>query len=103
VVVVNLTPVPRHDYRLGVPLDGTYREVLNTDSRHYGGGDVGNGLGPIPAEARPWMNRPYSVGLTVPPLGTIILRREAPAKGESKPAPVEDDADLKIMSKKDQL
>ena len=50
VVVLNLTPVPRHGYRIGVPLAGRYREVLNSDSEFYGGSNVGNG--PNPAACR---------------------------------------------------
>ncbi len=41
-VVLNFTPVPRHDWRVGVPSVGEYREVLNSDSHHYGGTNVGN-------------------------------------------------------------
>jgi 1,4-alpha-glucan branching enzyme len=74
VVVVNLTPVPRHGYRIGVPRPGTYREVLNTDSRYYGGSNVGNGEGGLQAEDHPWMNRPWSMALTLPPLSVIVLR-----------------------------
>ena len=41
-VVCNMTPVPRHDYRIGVPRAGRWREIANTDSRFYGGSDLGN-------------------------------------------------------------
>lgn len=68
-VVVNFTPEVYRDYRIQVPLSGTWREVLNTDSAHYGGGDIGNGGavrtldgGPIP-----------EVGLVIPPLAAIFL------------------------------
>jgi len=73
VVILNLTPVPRHHYRVGVPFDGQYCEVFNTDSAYYGGSNVGNGLGPIPAEEKAWMGRPYSIALTLPPLAGIVL------------------------------
>ena len=92
-VVVNLTPVPRRDYRLGVPLKGLYREVLNTDSRHYGGGDIGNGLGPIPSEDRPWMGRPHSVALTLPPLAAIVLRCDKIESDETADDAVDDAAE----------
>ncbi|MFO1206643.1 MAG: 1,4-alpha-glucan branching protein GlgB [Burkholderiales bacterium] len=72
VVIVNFTPVPRHGYRIGVPSPGGYREILNSDSHHYGGSNLGNG-GQLVAEETPWMNRPYSLAVTVPPLGTIVL------------------------------
>jgi len=73
VVIVNFTPVPRMDYRIGVPQPGSYREVLNSDSHFYGGSDLGNGDGPLVAEEVPWMNRPYSLSVTVPPLAGVVL------------------------------
>ena len=76
VVILNLTPVPRGNYRIGVPFAGSYREVLNTDSAYYGGSNVGNGLGPMIAEEKAWMGRPYSITLTVPPLGGLMLSFE---------------------------
>ena len=72
IVVLNFTPMVRQGYRLGVPYDCNYREILNSDSEIYGGSNKGNG-GLVRAEAIPWMNRPYSVELTIPPLGAIIL------------------------------
>jgi 1,4-alpha-glucan branching enzyme len=72
VVVLNLTPVPRIGYRLGVPRGGSYREVFNSDSRFYGGSDLGNPI-PIPAEATPWMEQAYSIPVTLPPLAGIVL------------------------------
>ena len=74
IVVVNFTPVPRQDYRVGVPRKGGYVEVLNSDSSHYGGSNLGNGAGVMQADELPWMNRPYSLALTVPPLAAIVLR-----------------------------
>jgi 1,4-alpha-glucan branching enzyme len=73
VVVLNLTPVPRIGYRIGVPLGGRYREVLNSDSEFYGGTNMGNGSHELLAEERPWMDRPYSLSLTLPPLAGIVL------------------------------
>lgn len=72
VVILNFTPTPREGYRLGVPSPGHYREIFNSDSTYYGGSNVGNPL-PLASEDRPWMNRPYSIELTLPPLGAIIL------------------------------
>ena len=72
-VIVNLTPVPRHGYRIGVPSPGLYYEVLNSDSEIYGGSNMGNGGEQLVAEELPWMNRPYSLSLTVPPLGALVL------------------------------
>jgi len=73
VVVLNLTPVSRLGYRIGVPRPGRYRELLNSDSAYYGGGNVGNGPDPLVAEEQPWMNRSHSLTLTLPPLGALVL------------------------------
>ncbi len=72
-VVCNFTPVPRHGYRVGVPVEGFYRELLNTDALVYGGSNVGNGGGVL-AEARPLAGQPCSVSLTLPPLGVVVLK-----------------------------
>ncbi|WP_261379340.1 1,4-alpha-glucan branching protein GlgB [Denitratisoma sp. DHT3] len=72
VVVLNLTPVPRTGYRIGVPRAGGYREIFNSDSSHYGGGNVGNGEG-LHAGADPWGGYPASLALTLPPLAGIVL------------------------------
>lgn len=75
VVVLNFTPVVRTNYRVGVPALGFYREVLNSDSRFYGGSDVGN-AGGVWAEPIGWHGRPASLRLTLPPLGAVWLRWE---------------------------
>jgi 1,4-alpha-glucan branching enzyme len=72
VFVANLTPVVRHDYRLGLPVPGRWRELLNTDSAFYGGSDQGN-FGGVKAEDVPWMDQYHSAKLTLPPLGAIWL------------------------------
>ncbi len=73
VVVANFTPVPRHGYRVGVPRGGEHVEILNTDSAHYGGADLGNG-GRLTATGEAWMGRPASLELTLPPLSMLILQ-----------------------------
>ncbi|MDR2614289.1 MAG: 1,4-alpha-glucan branching protein GlgB [Candidatus Accumulibacter sp.] len=73
VVVLNLTPVPRYDYRIGVPRGGCYREILNTDAAVYGGGNLGNASGWLGTQEGSWMGRPHSLALTLPPLSAIIL------------------------------
>jgi len=73
-VVLNFTPVPRAAYRIGVPRDGTWREVFNSDSSHYGGGNVGNGAAQARVES--WNGQPCSIEIRLPPLGALILRRE---------------------------
>jgi 1,4-alpha-glucan branching enzyme len=75
ITVLNLTPVPRYDYRIGVPCEGVYYEVINSDATGYGGSGLGNEA--IEAESRECMGRPYSISLTLPPLAGLILRRVA--------------------------
>jgi 1,4-alpha-glucan branching enzyme len=67
--------VVRRDYRIGVPSPGTYREVFNSDSRFYGGGDVGNGP-TIASEPLSWMGQAQSLALTLPPLAGVVLTLE---------------------------
>jgi 1,4-alpha-glucan branching enzyme len=73
-VACNFTPLPRHGYRVGVPLPGFWREVINTDAQAYGGSNLGN-LGGVRSDALPSHGRPHSLSLTLPPLATIILER----------------------------
>ncbi len=73
VVVLNFTPQPRLDYRIGVPLAGSYRELFNSDSHFYGGSNLGNGL-PLASEPGSWMAQSQSIVLTLPPLGGVILK-----------------------------
>ncbi len=75
VVACNFTPVPRPSYRVGVPLPGFYAEALNTDSEWYGGSNIHNGGGRH-AEGTAWHGHPHSLDLTLPPLATVVLRRE---------------------------
>ena len=71
-VALNFTPVARTGYRIGVPHAGQYREILNSDSRFYGGSDLGNPV-PLTAEPVPCMHQPWSVLISLPPLAGIIL------------------------------
>jgi 1,4-alpha-glucan branching enzyme len=71
-VALNFTPLPRRDYRIGLPKQGSYREVINSDSHYYTGSNLGNS-GLIWAEAIPWMNLPFSAKITLPPLAGVIL------------------------------
>ena len=75
-IVVNFTPVPRHHYRIGVPLAGNWQEIFNSDSTYYGGSNLGNPF-TLTATDTPWMARPASVEVTLPPLGLIILKADA--------------------------
>jgi 1,4-alpha-glucan branching enzyme len=73
IVTLNLTPVHRDNYRLGVPLAGHYREIMNTDSEVYGGSNIGN-AGGVDSEHQGWMDQPYSINMTLPPLSCVILQ-----------------------------
>jgi len=73
-VILNFTPVPREDYRVGVPFSGRYRELLNSDSQFYGGSNFGN-LGTLQSRPEPHMGQPHSLSLHLPPLGAVILGR----------------------------
>jgi 1,4-alpha-glucan branching enzyme len=68
----NFSPVPRYDYRVGLPQGGRWAEVLNTDSELYGGSNVGN-LGMIEAEEIAWDGQPNSARVTLPPLACVWL------------------------------
>jgi 1,4-alpha-glucan branching enzyme len=120
VAAVNLTPVPRHGYRIGVPRRCDYLEVLNTDGRDYGGSGMGN-LGRVAIEDVPSHGFAQSVVITLPPLATLwfvpeldedprliepepeteLLTAEAAfeaaggAGGEAPPPPAADEADLR--------
>ena len=70
--MLNFTPVPREKYRLGVPEEGVYTEIFNSDSKYYDGTNTGSGA--VVSESVPWMNQPYSISLNLPPLGALILK-----------------------------
>ena len=73
VVLCNFTPEVRHDYRIGVPKKGEYREVFNSDAEEFGGSGVKN-EGALHTEDVPWHDREQSLVITVPPMATIYLR-----------------------------
>jgi len=73
-VVLNWTPIVRQSYRIGVPEPGFYQELINTDASPYGGSNVGN-AGGLTADPIAAHGRPYSLNLTLPPLGGLVLRR----------------------------
>ncbi|WP_291012499.1 1,4-alpha-glucan branching protein GlgB [Hydrogenophaga sp.] len=77
VVVANFTPLVRHGYRVGLPHSGAWREVLNTDSFHYGGGNVGND-GHMWCDDAPLHGQDWSAALTLPPLAVLWLQPERP-------------------------
>ncbi len=73
-VVCNLTPIPRENYRIGVPEAGKWHEIFNSDKKDFGGSNVGN-VELVNSEATPTHDKPYSVSLTLPPMGVIYLKR----------------------------
>jgi len=75
VIILNFTPVPREGYRLGVPHDGNWKEILNSDSKIFFGSGLENKSSCV-AESTKWHGQPYSVCLTLPPLSVIILKNE---------------------------
>ncbi len=90
VALFNFTPVPRKNYRIGVPLDGFWREAVNSDAEIYGGSNLGN-QGGVRAEAVSWMGRPFSLPIHLPPLGGLVLVHE-PEVLAAEPGPVDEDA-----------
>ena len=72
IVILNFTPVPRENYRIGVPREGIYHEIFNSDSAYYDGTNLGNGH--VQSEPQPWMNMNQSITVTLPPLAGIILK-----------------------------
>jgi 1,4-alpha-glucan branching enzyme len=75
IILCNFTPVPRYNYRVGVPRPGYWQEILNSDAKEYGGSGHGN-MGGIETSPIPYHGRPCSLNLTLPPLGAIFLKRE---------------------------
>ena len=73
IVISNFTPVPRHNYRIGVNVAGTYEEILNTDSMYYQGSNVGN-FGCVASENIESHGRENSISISIPPLATVYLK-----------------------------
>jgi len=72
VVVCNFTPVPRRNYRVGVPRAGVWRERLNSDAKDYGGSGIGN-MGAVEASPLTCHGRPFSLALELPPLSILFF------------------------------
>jgi 1,4-alpha-glucan branching enzyme len=88
VIVLNLTSVPRPSYRVGVLSDGEWEEIFNSDDVRFYGSGTGNPL-PIKAEKERWHGRAYSVQLSLPPMGAIILKlRKVESIAGSGPAEI---------------
>ena len=86
-IVLNFTPLPRHNYQIGVPRGGHWAEILNSDATLYGGSGQGN-MGGLDAMPIPLHGRRWSVTLTLPPLGAVFLKSQSDgadvAKGETE-------------------
>ncbi len=76
IAACNFTPVPRHNYRVGAPRPGFWREVLNSDAENYGGSGQGN-MGGVEAMHISFHGLPYSLNITLPPLAAVFLKSEA--------------------------
>jgi 1,4-alpha-glucan branching enzyme len=79
-VVLNLTPVPRYRYRVGLPRIGKWREILNSDAKAYGGSNVGN-MGGVVATQHKCHNQQFSAELTLPPLSIMAFKPEETTTG----------------------
>ncbi|MCO6487492.1 MAG: 1,4-alpha-glucan branching protein GlgB [Phaeodactylibacter sp.] len=82
-VICNFTPVVRENYKVGLPLAGTWKEVLNSDREEYGGSGAVQNKGALKTVQETWHGRPYNVSLNLPPLGIVVLeldRKAQPAK-----------------------
>jgi 1,4-alpha-glucan branching enzyme len=75
VIACNFTPVPHHNYRVGVPEGGLWSEILNSDAQEYDGSGQGN-FGAVGAETTSFHGRPYSVNITLPPLAIVYFKRD---------------------------
>ncbi|HXA48721.1 MAG TPA: alpha amylase C-terminal domain-containing protein, partial [Candidatus Acidoferrum sp.] len=71
--VCNFTPVTHHNYRVGAPRGGLWQEILNSDATLYGGSGQGN-MGGVEASPLPVHGRPWSLSITVPPLGIVAFK-----------------------------
>ncbi|MDB6125511.1 MAG: alpha,4-glucan:alpha,4-glucan 6-glycosyltransferase [Pedosphaera sp.] len=75
IIILNLTPVPRPRYRIGLPVSGKWREVLNSDAEIYGGSNTGN-FGGVTAEDYQVHGQPHSAEFNLPPLSILVFRPE---------------------------
>ncbi|WP_241693355.1 1,4-alpha-glucan branching protein GlgB [Endozoicomonas acroporae] len=71
VIISNMTPYVRHDYRIGVPVNGLWQEIFNSDDQRFGGSHIVNGT--VSTRPGEWHNHPQNISLTLPPLATIML------------------------------
>lgn len=98
IFVCNFTPVTYSNYRIGVPFDVYYEEILNSDSEIFGGSNVGN-LGGVSADRYEMHGRPYSISLNVPPLGTLVLKPKFEENSMESKAQIETEIECVISGK----
>lgn len=72
-IVLNMTPIPRTGYRIGVPAAGSYKEIFNSDAVEFYGSGVIN-ASPISSDAESWHGRSQSINVNIPPLGAVVLK-----------------------------
>lgn len=82
IVVCNFTPEVYHDYKVGVPKHGTYKEIFSSDAEHFGGSGQTNGL-PLETAPSPWQGQDQHITMTIPPLGVSFLKRTSVSKEEN--------------------
>jgi 1,4-alpha-glucan branching enzyme len=84
-IILNMTPVPRHNYRIGVPAAGQWKEIFNSDAKKFWGSGLTNPQD-VTAEAVSWHGKDNSIVITLPPLGATVFKiaKDAPAKYELK-------------------
>jgi 1,4-alpha-glucan branching enzyme len=75
VVVANFTPVTRYNYRIGVPEDGAWKEIINSDATLYGGSGTGN-MGSAEAYPVPYHSEDHSINIVIPPLGIVMFTKD---------------------------
>jgi 1,4-alpha-glucan branching enzyme len=72
-VAANFTPVPRHNFRIGAPWGGEWKEILNSDAPLYGGSGQGN-MGTVRAAPISWHGRTHALNVTLPPLAVVMFK-----------------------------
>ena len=81
-VVGNFTPIPREHYRIGVPHEGRWEEILNSDAESYGGSGMGN-MGGVDTTAVRYHSHDHSLLLTLPPLSVLFFKPTGAKQGET--------------------
>lgn len=82
IVVCNFTPQVYHDYKVGVPKHGSYKEIFSSDAERFGGSGQVNG-GPLGTIPEPWQGQDQHITMTIPPLGVSFLKRTSVSKEEN--------------------